>query len=115
MKTNYLIDVDNLFNYINSAEKMIIIDVRNKEAFEEEHIPRAINIPFETVSPEKISQFDKQYLYIIYGENGDFNDSSKMTFRMLRMEFKVRELIGGIKSWKCSEYKTTGTEVIDDL
>ncbi len=88
MKTNDEINAAEVFKEINSGEKIIIIDVRYKEAFEKEHIPGAINIPFETLSTENLLRFDKQYLHIIYGENGDFNDSSKMAFRMLRMNLR---------------------------
>ena len=45
-KLRFEIDAFDLFTAANAAEKMIIIDTRKREAYEAEHIPGALSLPY---------------------------------------------------------------------
>ena len=55
------------FNDILKQDEVVIIDVRNQEEYNEEHIPKAINIPYNELQT-KIN-YSKDKKIIVYSKN----------------------------------------------
>lgn len=74
-----------------------IIDIRNEQSYNNNHIPGAINIPFEKliVNPEKYLNKDKKYF--IYCQRGI--TSSKTCQILINKGYKVIDIIGGYEEW----------------
>lgn len=88
------ISVQNLLDMGDSAH---IIDLRSIEKYNDNHIPRAINIPFEKllVDPRKyLNYIDTYYLYCQIGKT-----SLKTCIYLQKQGFKVVNVIGGYEEW----------------
>lgn len=71
---------------------VILIDVREQEAYEAGHLKGAVNIPYPKLAKTK---FQKQVRYIVYCDNGI---QSMRAARDMALEgLKVYNVIGGIK------------------
>lgn len=113
-KLDYEIDSWDLMDAIKRGEKIIVIDARSKEAYEKEHIIGAINLPHREMNLESTKKLDKAAIIVTYCDGIGCNASTKAAYNMSKMNFNVRELIGGINWWKQDGYKTerSGTDTV---
>ena len=107
-KLAFEVDSWDLFESLKNGEKVIALDARSKESFEGEHIPGAINIPHRTMSLESTANLEKDFLYVSYCDGIGCNASTKGALNMLKLGFRVKELIGGLDWWKRDGYETEG-------
>ena len=107
-KLKFEVDPWDLMEALKKGEKVIALDTRSKESFEKEHIPGAINIPHRTMTLENTSHLDKDFLYVTYCNGIGCNASTKGALNMVKLGFRVKELIGGLDWWKRDGYETTG-------
>ena len=110
-KLAYEIDSWDLKVALESGERITVVDARSPEAFEREHIPGAINIPHRTMSPETTKSLDKNALVVTYCDGIGCNASTKGAVNMVKLGFRVKELIGGLDWWKRDGHKTHGAAV----
>lgn len=94
---------------LDKGEKIVVIDARSPQSFGEEHIPGAINIPHRTMSEESTRHLDRSALYVVYCDGIGCNASTKGALNMARLDFRVKELIGGLDWWRRDGYTTDGT------
>ena len=93
---------------LESGESIIVIDARSPEAYQKEHIPRAINIPHRKMNEETTKQLDKTALVVTYCDGIGCNASTKGALNMTKLGFRAKELIGGLDWWKRDGHKTEG-------
>lgn len=93
---------------LESGESVIVIDARSPEAYQKEHIPGAINIPHRKMSEETTKGLDRAALVVTYCDGIGCNASTKGALNMVRLGFRVKELIGGLDWWKRDGHKTEG-------
>jgi rhodanese-related sulfurtransferase len=105
-KLAYEIDSWDLSVALEAGEHTVVIDTRSPEAFHREHIPRAINIPHRLMSEESTGTLDKGALMVTYCDGIGCNGSTKGAVNMLRLGFRVKELIGGLDWWKRDGHET---------
>ena len=96
---------------LEAGENIVVIDARSPQAFEQEHIPGAINIPHRSMSPETTEHLDKETLIVTYCDGIGCNASTKGALNMVRLGFRVKELIGGLDWWKRDGHPTEGAAV----
>jgi rhodanese-related sulfurtransferase len=109
-KLRFEIDSWDVSDALNKDENMVVSDARSAEAYENEHIPTAINIPHRTMNPESTAHLDKTSLYVTYCDGIGCNASTKGALNMVKIGFRVKELIGGLDWWKRDGYQTIGTK-----
>ncbi len=87
-------------------DKFVVIDVRTSKEYEESHIDGAINIDFDSASPQaEIRNFDRSAIYLLYCRSG--NRSSRALDIMKSMGFsRVAHIAGGINAWKKAGLRT---------
>ena len=78
---------------IMKENEHIIIDVRTKEEYDEEHIKDAINIPYDEINSE--SNIDKDKIIFVYCRSG--NRSKQAYDELTKLGYKVYDL-GAISS-----------------
>jgi len=110
-KLAYEIDSWDLQVALEAGENITVVDARSTEAFQREHIPAAIDIPHRTMSPETTKHIDKGALVVTYCDGIGCNASTKGALNMLKLGFRVRELIGGLDWWKRDGHKTHASTV----
>jgi rhodanese-related sulfurtransferase len=109
-KLAYEIDSWDLKVALEAGENITVIDARSAEAFQREHLPGAINIPHRTMSAETTRHIEKTSLVVTYCDGIGCNASTKGALNMLKFDFRVKELIGGLDWWKRDGHNThTGT------
>ena len=76
----------------------IILDVRTAQEYSEKHIPRAINIPNETIGTEDIPELpDKEQLILVYCRSG--NRSKQASEKLVKLGYTNIIEFGGINDW----------------
>ena len=105
-KLEYEIDSWDLSISLEAGENITVVDTRSPETFEREHIPGAINIPHRTMSIETTKHIDKDSLVVTYCDGIGCNGSTKGAMNMLKLGFRVKELMGGLDWWKRDGHKT---------
>lgn len=111
-KLAYEIDSWDLDVIVKAGENVVIIDARSRAAFEKEHIPGAISLPHRQVSEETTGNFDQDALYVSYCDGIGCNASTKGAVNLVRLGFRVKELIGGLDWWKRDGYPTEGNDAV---
>lgn len=91
---------------LESGENIVVIDARSPEAYQKEHIPGAINIPHRTMNEETTEHINKAVLVVTYCDGIGCNASTKGALNMVKLGFRVKELIGGLDWWKRDGHKT---------
>lgn len=109
-KLKYEIDSWDLSESLKNNEKVIVIDARANEAYNNEHIPSAINIPHRTMDKDTTKSLDKEYLYVCYCDGIGCNASTKGALNMTKLGFKTKELLGGLNWWKRDGHATSISE-----
>ena len=114
-KLNYEIDSADLYSGLESGTGIIVVDARKSFAFDEEHIPEAINLPHREMNNQTTSHMDRSKLYVVYCDGIGCNASTKGAIKLTQLGFQVRELIGGLDWWKRDGYATHGTHAKDGV
>ncbi len=82
-----------------SKQDIVVLDVRDKESYEEEHIPTAINIPFEEFE-ERWKELPKDKEVVSYCWSLTCFLAPKAALFLAKKNLRVKELVGGIGEWK---------------
>jgi rhodanese-related sulfurtransferase len=101
------VDSWDLSESLKNNEKVIVIDARANEAYNNEHILSAINIPHRTMDESSTKDLDKEYLYVCYCDGIGCNASTKGALNMTKLGFKTKELLGGLDWWKRDGHVTS--------
>lgn len=110
-KLQFEIDSCDLNKAIHKSDNVYeIVDARSERAFKQEHIKGAISLSHKSMNEETVKHLDKNKIYITYCDGAGCNASTKGALRLSELGFKVKELLGGIVSWKLE-----GNEVSSDL
>lgn len=109
-KLEYETDSWDLSEAINNNEAVIVVDTRSNEAYENEHILSAINIPHRTMTAESTKGLNKSKTYVTYCDGIGCNASTKGAVNLAKLGFKVKELLGGLDWWKRDGYATDGKQ-----
>jgi rhodanese-related sulfurtransferase len=91
---------------LDKGEKIIVIDARSPQSYQEEHIPGAISLPHHTTTEESTRRLDRSALCVVYCDGIGCNVSIKGALNMSRLGFRMKELLGGLDWWKRDGYKT---------
>ena len=87
-------------SYDKAKEKLMIIDVRTREEYEQGHLSKAKLIDFfDDAFEKKISALDKKSAYLIHCQSGGRSMKAFKLMKTLGFE-KVFHLDGGILAWK---------------
>ena len=77
----------------------VLVDVRNATAFAAGHVPGAISLPTRTITPERLSAFPANSLFVIYCAGPHCNGVHRAAARLAGLGHSVKEMIGGITGW----------------
>jgi len=92
------ISSENIDKYIEemNKRKIIIVDVRNKDKFEEAHLKSAINISYmDIVSGRYILPLNSEI--VVYCDRGGL--SMKAARKLVASGYNVKNLVGGIRNY----------------
>lgn len=77
----------------------VLVDVRSQEAFLKAHVPGAINIPTRSITPERMADYARDTLFVVYCAGPHCNGVHRAAIRLAGLGFPVKEMIGGLTGW----------------
>ncbi len=92
-----MISVKDLKQY-QKEPKTIVIDLRDKIAYQEHHIPHAVNIPYEQWQEEKELWRHQYDTVIFYCERG--NRSMYAAKEMIQRGYRAMSIAGGYQGYR---------------
>ena len=107
-KLVYEMDSADLYVALGENEPIVIVDGRSDEAYTEERIPGAINLPHKAICSNSVESLDSSKVYVCYCDGIGCNASTKTALKLLTLGYQVHELIGGLDWWKRDGYATEG-------
>jgi len=87
----------------NTPARVLVVDVRNAEAFSEGHIPAAISIPLLELTVT-MGRLPKDRTIVTYCGDITCQMSSRAALELAKNGFKVQHLVGGILEWSRKGY-----------
>jgi rhodanese-related sulfurtransferase len=80
------------------SKKVMILDVRSREEYEEIHIPGAVNVPLDQLVDWSITNGTDELVLTVCGKGGGRSEQGVIKLRELG--FKAVFLEGGTYGWK---------------
>lgn len=80
-------------------DEIRVLDVRSHDSYRKGHIPLALSRPHREMSVESTRDLDPTKVYVVYCDGIGCNGSTKAAFKLSRLGFKVKELLGGLDWW----------------
>lgn len=92
------VTAEEAFALMEKESGYIILDVRTVQEYSEKHIPKAVNIPNESIGTEEIPALpDKNQLILVYCRSG--NRSKQASEKLAALGYTNIVEFGGINSW----------------
>ena len=79
---------------------IIVMDARSRAAYIAGHIPGAISFPHREMNTETTSSLDRSKIYVVYCDGIGCNASTKGAYKLARLGFRTKELLGGLDWWR---------------
>lgn len=79
-------------------ETVLVLDVRDRDAYEKEHIPGSRSLPLPDLA-KNIGRLMKERPVVVYSWGPACQLSTRACLELAQQGFKVRQLIGGIDEW----------------
>jgi rhodanese-related sulfurtransferase len=79
--------------------EIVVIDARSSDAYAAGHIPGAVSFPHRQISAETTARLDRSKVYVVYCDGIGCNASTKGAYKLARLGFRAKELLGGI-DWR---------------
>ena len=80
--------------------EIVVIDARSGEAYAAGHIPGAISFPHREMTAATTAQLDRSKVYVVYCDGIGCNASTKGAYKLARLGFRTKELLGGLDWWR---------------
>lgn len=84
-------------NQLKDIKDALIIDIRNLEKYNDNHILNALNIPFEQLIINYSKYLNKEKKYYIYCQRGI--KSRKICLMLKQLGYNVININGGYEAW----------------
>ena len=79
---------------------IVVIDARSGDAYQAGHIPGALSFPHREMNPTSTAQLDRSMVYVVYCDGIGCNASTKAAYKLARLGFRAKELLGGLDWWR---------------
>ena len=73
------------------------------------HIPGAVSSPHGDMNAETAARFDRGTVYVVYCDGIGCNASTKGAYKLARLGFRAKELLGGLDWWRRDGHPVTAS------
>jgi rhodanese-related sulfurtransferase len=80
--------------------EIVVIDARSRDAYVAGHIPGAVSFPHREMAAESTARLDRSKVYVVYCDGIGCNASTKGAYKLAKLGFRAKELLGGIDWWR---------------
>jgi rhodanese-related sulfurtransferase len=84
----------------SGCQEIVVIDARSRDAYAQAHIPGAVSLPHREMTEEATRGLDRGKVYVVYCDGIGCNASTKGAYRLSRLGFRTKELLGGLDWWR---------------
>ncbi|PVZ85546.1 rhodanese [Serratia sp. S1B] len=84
----------------NGISDIVVIDTRAEALYAAGHIPGAISFPHRLMSETSTGHLDQNKVYVTYCDGIGCNGSTNGAYKLAKLGFRVKELIGGLDFWQ---------------
>ncbi len=91
---------------VAGVPNLVVVDARYPEAYAREHLPTAINLPARGLDETTTAQLPRESVYVVYCWDASCRASAKVARRLEALGFTVKELHGGLATWRKQGYPT---------
>ncbi|MEO4048279.1 rhodanese-like domain-containing protein [Pseudomonas sp. CAU 1711] len=88
----------------------VLVDVRGEAAYAAGHVPGAINIPHRLMSAERMAEFPRDTLFVVYCAGPHCNGVHRAAVRLASLGYAVKEMLGGVTGWLDEGLSLVGAE-----
>ena len=92
-----LISPSELEQYLDENRNMVLVDLRDRDAYQASHIQGAVNIPYEEMAAH-LYRLPKNSLIVLYCYHGP--RSMLMARYLSEQGFTVADVYGGLESYR---------------
>ena len=86
---------------------IVVIDARSRDAYAAGHIPGAVSFPHREMNAETAARFERSKVYVVYCDGIGCNASTKGAYKLARLGFSAKELLGGLDWWRRDGHPVT--------
>ena len=86
---------------------IVVIDARPRDAYVAGHIPGAVSFPHREMNAETAACLNRSKVYIVYCDGIGCNASTKGVYKLARLGFRTKELLGGLDWWRRDGHPVT--------
>ena len=80
-------------------DAIVVIDTRSPAHYEQGHVPGAVSFPHRTMDADSTAHLDRSKVYVTYCDGIGCNGSTKGAYKLARLGFTVKEMLGGLDFW----------------
>lgn len=93
----FLISAGELEQYLDEGRDIVLVDIRDRDAYEKRHIRGAVNIPAKEL-PDRMEELPRDRLIVLYCYRGPH---SMLAARQLSAYgYRVADVYGGIEYYR---------------
>ena len=83
----------------NGVRGIVVIDTRSAEHYARGHVPGAVSFPHKRMTAESTGELSKDVVYVTYCDGIGCNGSTQGAYKLAKLGFRVKEMIGGLDFW----------------
>lgn len=83
----------------NGIRDIVIIDTRAETLYIAGHIPGAVSFPHRLMNENTTAELERDKVYVTYCDGIGCNGSTQGAYKLAKLGFRVKELIGGLDFW----------------
>lgn len=84
----------------NEKDFVLLHVVGSPDAFARRHLPGAIHLPHNTISPERMTEWPADTLFVVYCAGPHCNGADFAALKLARLGLAVKIMIGDITGWQ---------------
>jgi rhodanese-related sulfurtransferase len=101
-------DCSDVHESLKERPDFVLVDVRGLKLYAAGHVAGAVNIPHRTMTAERMAEYPKDTLFVVYCAGPHCNGANKAAVRLAGLGYRVKEMIGGIAGWRDEDFALVG-------
>jgi rhodanese-related sulfurtransferase len=77
----------------------VLLDVRGRSAYDQAHIPGALNLPHREITADRMMSWSHETLFVVYCAGPHCNGADKAAHKLATLGRPVKLMIGGMTGW----------------
>lgn len=109
-KLEHETDASDAYLALKAGERLVIVDVRSQDAWNQGHVVGAVHIPYADIATRAPRELDPAVPVVVYCWSPGCNAGAKGALEFAKLGYRVREMIGGYEYWVREGYPTENLE-----